>query len=171
MRRRSGEIATATAILIAVGVALVAFLYPKINPFNGAADLANRRSASATSTEEIIRLSKSAPEHEVVIERRSATSDEVTDPKLTVGQRIGRFFAGVGTWGLVFICVSLLFFSGAPIIWAVRKYAVMKQAFKNTVAAIRETDEDTFAKLKPNLEAKHDRRDRQMVDKIKSELQ
>lgn len=171
---RRGEITTATVILISLGALLLAPILLKTgNLFDRSADASNRRTAASLSGNDIVQITQVAAANDmnVTIDRSVSESKEVTDPKLTIGQKVGRFFAGLGMWGIIFIAISLLVFGGAPLVWLARKYAVMRQAFKNTVAAIRETDDDTYAKLKPKLAAKHDRRDRKLVDKMKAELQ
>jgi hypothetical protein len=147
---------------------LVVMIAPKLNPFSSAADPANRR--SATSGEEIVKIVKAAGEadREVIIERRDHS--EVTDPKLTVGQRIGRFFAGLGTWSVAAILFAIFVLGLSPAAILAWSRHVWKKAFKNTVSAIRDTDEETYEKLKPKLAARHDKRDKRLVDVVKAEL-
>ncbi len=95
---------------------------------------------------------------------------EESTPKKTLGMKIGEFFANLTTWGLLFVGGSLLFFGGAPIVFVFRKYLIMKQALKNTVAGIRAVDAETYEKLKPALAENHDRQDKIVIDKIKTEL-
>lgn len=177
---RRGEIATLTVVAIAAVALFLGTLAPSLNPFHGlfgGQQSAANQKASWTRQDEIqkpVLLSSAGGVPIAVgtqVERHYNTGVDERPVKLTLGQRIGRFFAGLGTWGLIFIVVSLVFFGGTPIVWLFRKYTVMKHAFKNTVSAIRETDEETYAKLKPKLQAKHDKRDRQLIDKLKAELQ
>lgn len=176
-----GEIATLTVLAIAAVALLVGTLAPTLNPFNsvfgkGAQPDASKQTASWTKQTEIqtpVLLETKSGDHAAVgtkVERVYDTGAEARPVKLTFGERIGAFFAHLTTWGVVFVIVSLVFFGGAPLVWLSKKYFDMKGAFKNTVAAIREVDHDTYEKLKPKLEAKHDKKDRKMVDKIKSEL-
>lgn len=179
MRRigRRGEAVT----LVLVGVAVAALVFaavPQLNPFRlfGAAhtDSAAGKESSSFSKQSLTPVILSSPQTPgqavVAYQQTYETGEAVKTPRLTLGQRIGRFFSGLTLWGVVFVIVSLAFFGGAPIVWLWRKYATMKAAFKNTVSAIRETDDETFAKIKPHLAAKQDKRDKRIVDKLKSEL-
>jgi hypothetical protein len=164
-----------TIALVAVAAVLGVLLFGnKLNPFDRSADPSNRRTASAISGRDIVEITNAVAESEkpvtVKVDRSFEASHEVTDPKLTLGQKIGRFFAGLGNLSL------LLFFAGLAIciltpiggiLWDRWKY---KHAFKNTVSAVRELDDDTFQKLAPKLAAKQDKRDKVLVDKVKAEL-
>lgn len=170
---KRGEVLTVVLITIAATF-IVTSLLPDLNPLKTLAPSgAARQEASWTRTSEkpVILESKSVPGQAVVAyERTYDTGAEVKTPKLTWQERVGRFISGLSMWSAIFILVSLLFFGGAPIVWVVRKYFVLRSAFKNTVAGIRETDDETFNKLKIHLAAKQDKRDKKIVDKLKSEL-
>lgn len=175
-----GEITTAVAIGIAAVALLVGTIAPSLNPFNNlfgahSAPSAANQKATWTTTDEVIKPVLLRQGDTVAvgqqIERHYDTGTEERPVKLTLMQRIGRFFAGLTTTAFIFILVSLLFFGGVPIVWAFHKYAVIKQALKNTVAAIRDLPEDQYKAVTPKLAAKHDRRDRKVIDKIKMELQ
>lgn len=170
-----GEIATATVVVIAVLSVILAPLILKTgNPFDRSADPANRRSASAMSGRDIVDITKAVAASEepvtVHVDRSVTASAEVTDPKLTVGQRVGRFFSGLGTWALILLVAALglgLVTPAGLLAWSRHKY---RSAFKNTIAAVRDLDEDTYQKVVPKLAARQDRRDKVLVDKVKSEL-
>jgi len=175
-----GEVTVAIALgLAAVGL-LIGTVMPNLNPFNRmfgshGTQSAAKQTATWTRQDEVItpKVVSLKDGQAVVVnqfERHYDTGTEETTPKLTIGQRIGNFIARLSTWGLIFIIVSLVFFGGGPIVWAFRKYTSVKDALKNTVAAIREADEETFSKLKPKLAEKHNKADKIIVDKIKSEL-
>lgn len=175
MNSQRGEVATATVILIAVGTFLLApILFKNGNPFDRSADPSNRRTASAISGKDIVEITNTVASAEgpvsVRVDRSVDASKEVTDPKLTLSQRIGRLVAGLGTWGLVYVFVSLAFFGGAPIVWLWKKYAGMKETMKRTVQAIRELDDDTYKRVAPKLSEKMDKKHKKVVDKLKAEL-
>ena len=166
---------TGVEILAVVAVVLLVPIVMKTgNPFDRSADPANRRTASAISGKDIVEITNQVAESEkpvtVKIDRSVEASSEVTDPKLTLSQKVGRFFAGLTTWTLVFLFVSLAFFGGAPIVWLWRKYANMKETMKRTVQAIRELDDDTYKRVAPKLSDKMDKKHKKTVDKLKMEL-
>lgn len=171
-----GEVATALLVAIALGSLILGLALPKLNPFKAFEKTAANKKASWTRQTEkatpVVLTDKAGKAVAVgtATEKIYDTGMESTVPKPTLGERIGAFFASLTTWGLAFVGVSLLFFGGAPLVWVARKYFVMKQALKNTVAAIREADNETYEKLKPKLAAAHDKQDRQVIDKLKTEL-
>ena len=181
-KNQRGEITLAILIAVAVGSLFVGMITPKISPFKnffGSSDSAVGKKASYTTQVEKIKpkvyhLNKAG---DVVIvndvELSYNTGIDQNVPKPTLGQRIGSFFFGLTTWSIIFIIVSLLFFGGAPLLWIARKYFVMKQAAINTVAGIRELkskEPEAYQKLVPILAANHDKQDKVVVDKIKTEL-
>lgn len=176
MRNQRGEIATATVVVIAAGALLLGILIPKFKPFSIFEKSAANKKASWTK-----QIEKSKPvaikseDGKVVavgteIERVYDTGMENTVPKQTLGEKIGSFFARLTTAGIAFVVVSLLFFGGAPLVWIARKYLVMKQALRNTVAGIRALDDETFNKVKPALAASQDKQDKVVIDKLKTEI-
>lgn len=178
---KRGEVATLTVLVIAGVALLLGTLAPQLNPFNslfnkGGTPDASKQTATWTKQTEIqtpvLLETKSGDKAAVAtkIERVYDTGAESRPRKLTFMERVGSFFARLTTWTFVFIVVSLVFFGGMPIVWIAQKYITMKNAFKNTVSAIREVDHETYEKLKPHLAAKHDKKDRVVIDKIKSEL-
>ena len=170
---RRGEVLTIVLITIAATF-LITALVPSVNPMrslSGGGAAKQEASWTKTSEKPIILESKSVPGQAVVAyERTYDTGQEVKTPKLTWQERVGNFISGLSMWSAIFILVSLVFFGGAPIVWIVRKYFDLRSAFKNTVAGIREADDETFNRLKPHLAAKQDKRDKKIVDKMKSEL-
>lgn len=171
-----GEVVTAVLIAVALGSLLVGLVLPKLNPFKAFERTAANKKASWTRQTEkstpVLLTDKAgkAIATGTATERIYDTGIEQSVPAPTLGQRIGSFFFGLTTWGLLAVLASLLFFGGAPLVWLARKYFVIRQALKNTVVGIRQADAETFEKLKPALEANHDKRDKVVIDKIKAEL-
>lgn len=173
MRNQRGFTGLEILGVIAV-VGLVAILSPKLNPFSGSADPANRRTASAISGRDIIDITKVVSSSEepvtVHVDRSVTASAEVTDPKLTLGQRVGRFFSGLGTWAVVGLALALGLGIVTPAGLAWQARSAWKSAFKNTVAGVRNLDDETYQKVVPQLAAMQDQRDKRLVDRVKAEL-
>lgn len=166
---------TGIEILAVVAVVLLVPIVMKTgNPFDRSADPANRRTASAISGKDIVEISNAVAGSEkpmtVKVDRSVEASAEVTDPKLTLSQKIGRFVSGLSTWTLLLGVGVFVLFGGTPFVILWRKYLEYRQAMKATVSAIRETDAETYERLKPHLAGKMDRRDKRVVDKMKREL-
>lgn len=104
------------------------------------------------------------------IERHYTTSKSVTQPKLTFMQKIGNFISNLSWTAVIFIVVSLVFFGGAPIVWAVKKYFGLRNAFKNTIAGIRDLPPEVYEKATDTLAKAQDTADKKLVDKMKAEL-
>lgn len=175
MRNQRGEIATATVILICGAFFLLAPIIMKNgNPFDRSADPSDRRTASAISGKDIVEITNAVAVAEqpvtVKVDRSVEASKEVTDPKLTIGQRVGRFFSGLGTWAVVLIVIALALGIITPAGLAWRARNAWKTAFKNTVEGVRDLDEETYQKVAPKLAAKQDKRDKKLVDRVKMEL-
>ena len=173
--KERGEIATATIILIALGAVLLAPILLKTgNPFDRSASPSDRRTVEAVSGKDLVKITNVVATAErpltVEIDRSVEASKEVTDPKLTVGQKIGRFFGGLGTWAIIAIGVSLALGIVTPAGLAWRARSAWKNAFKNTVEGVRDLDEETYQKVVPKLAAKQDKRDKKLVDRVKAEL-
>lgn len=174
-----GEITTAIVLGIAAASLLVGTLLPSLNPFNNlfgniSPSAANQKATWTRQTERekpvFYKVDADTVAVGAEVERTYDTGTDERPVKLTLGQRIGKFFAGLTLWGLIGIVVSLVLFGGAPIVWIARKYLIMKQAFTNTVAAIRDLPEDTYKNVTPVLAAKQDKRDKKIIDKIKMNL-
>ena len=170
-----GEVTLAVVAVVAVlTVLLTPVLMKGSNPFDRSADPANRRTATEVSGNDIVKITNTVAASDkpvtVEIDRSVNVTHEVTDPKLTLSQKIGRFFSGLTTWALVFILVSVFVFGGAPIVWLWGKYVNMKETMKRTVQAIRELDDDTYKRVAPKLSDKMDRKHKKTVDKLKAEL-
>ena len=103
-------------------------------------------------------------------ERSYTANSSETPEKVGFIQRIGRWIGGLSLLAVLFIVVSLAFFGGAPIVWAVKKYYSMKKALKNTVQAIDDIEPDKFEAIKPALAAAQDTDDKKLIAKLKSEL-
>lgn len=175
MRRQNGEIATATVVIIAVAAVLLTPLILKTgNPFDRSADPSNRRTASAISGRDIVEITNTVAASDqpvtVKVDRSVEASAEVTDPKLTLGQKIGRFFSGLGTWVVLALLAACILIPGFALglVWRARN--AWKNAFKNTVAGVRDLDDETYQKAIPKLAARQDRRDKKLVDRVKAEL-
>lgn len=104
------------------------------------------------------------------IERTVNANLDTTPGKLTLGQKIGKFFAGLSFWGIIFVIVSLAFFGGAPIMWVARKFFKARAALKATVAAIENMNSDEKEKLKAHLAATQDTKDKAYIAKLKAEI-
>lgn len=174
MKNQCGFTGLEIAGVVAI-VGLVVLLAPKLNPFSSAADLSNRRTASSISGKDIVEITKQVAESEepvtVRIDRSVDAHSEVTDPKLTLGQRIGRFFGGLSTWAVigVLFAVFVLGISPAAILGWSRH--VWRSAFKNTVAGIRDiSDDEAYKKVTQSIAIQQNKRDKKLVDKVKSEL-
>lgn len=179
-KNQKGEVATAVVILIAVGSLFVGTIFPKFNPIKSLfkTDPTKHKASFAIQreTSKPVLLESSDGRHVAVgneVELYYDTGEESTVPKKTLGERIGDFFANLTTLGLVFVFGSLAFFGGAPIVWIWRKYLTMKRALKNTVVGIKELkekDKEAFERLKPSLASAHDRKDKIVIDKMKTDL-
>jgi hypothetical protein len=164
-----------TGLEIAGVAALIGLLFfavgPKLNLFDNSADPANRRTAETLSGRDIVSITKAVSEVEgpvtVSVDRSVEASKEVTDPKLTAGQRIGRFFSGLGLWALLGLGLLLLTPLGA-VLWKLYTY---RSAFKNTVAGIRDIDDkDVYEKATRCIAVSQNKRDKRLVDRMKAEL-
>lgn len=170
MKNKRGEITTALVVLIAAGALIFGTMFPKLNPLN------YFKSSRATQTEkhhiksEVKTPIQFGDKIEFKTEKIESKGNAVFTPKLSLWERITGFIKDLGIWTIIFIVVSVLFFGGAPIVWAIKKYQTVKQTLRNTVSAIREVDEETYNKLKPVLSAKHDLKDKKVIDEIKKEL-
>lgn len=160
------EIAGVVAI-----VGLVIMFAPKLNPFSNAADPANRRTASAISGRDVVEITNAVANSDkpvtVRVDRSMESSEEITDPKLTLGQRVGRFFSGLGTWGLILVALCIF----TPLGGAIWKWWSYRTAFKNTVAGIRDIeDPEAYQKAVRSIAIQQNKRDKVLVDRMKSEL-
>jgi len=143
------------------------------NPFKAISDPPNqpKKMGAWEQTSEPIILGTASDGKLVVANKLTyKASAEETEPKLTLGQKIGNFFSGLSMTGLLFILISLLFFGGAPIVWAVKKYFAVKNALRNTVKAIKEIEPEHFEWIKPTLAANQDKADKVIIAKIKGDL-
>lgn len=176
-KNSAGEIATALVVAIALGSLIAGYILPKINPFKYFhSDSAANKKASFTlqkETSKPVLLESKAGQPVAVgreVELIYSTGMEETTPKKTLGQKIGSFFAGLTTTGILFVVGSLLFFGGAPIIFVWKWGKKFKDALTTTVAGIRALDADTYAKVTPKLAAAQDKKDKVVIDKIKAKL-
>lgn len=103
-------------------------------------------------------------------EKIYSTDQQQTTPTLTTMQIFGRWVSGLTWISVIFILVSLLLCGGFPIIWLVKKYLKIKSALKNTVAGIRDLMPDAYMEVTESLSKTHDKEDKIIIDKIKSEL-
>ena len=176
IRNQRGEIATAVVIALVIGAAVIGFFGHKLNPFDRSADPSNRRTASALSGKDIVKITKQVENsdiHEVTIDRSIESSSEITDPKLTIGQKIGRFFEGLSTWAVIAIIVLLGLGIVTPAGFIAWSRNAWKGAFKHTVQGIKDVktkDAETYTLVTDAIAKRHDNNDKVMVDKIKMEL-
>jgi len=103
-------------------------------------------------------------------ERTYVANSSETPEKLSFIQRLGRWIGSLSLLAALFIMASIAFFGGAPILWAVKKYYTVKNALKNTVAAIDNIDPADFEKIKPKLAAEQDTTDKKLIAKLKAEI-
>lgn len=176
MRSRRGEIATATVIIIAVAaVLLTPFIMKGANPFDRSADPSNRRTASALSGRDLVEITNAVSASEqpvsVKVDRSVEAHQEVTDPKLTPGQKIGRFFSGLGTWALIGILIAVFVLGISPAAILGWSRHTWRSAFKNTVEGIRNLDDkEAYEKVTRSVAISQNKRDKRLVDRLKSEL-
>lgn len=102
-------------------------------------------------------------------------------PKLSYGERIGEFFAGLTTFGVI-LCLALFLLFGitpAMIVNWLKSRRLQRveedrrrkdQALTNTVAALRGVDPETWVKIAPLLAARQDKQDKEQIDLIKAKL-
>ena len=101
--------------------------------------------------------------------------------KMTFGERIGEFFAGLTTWALLALAGLFLAFGITPAMvvrWAKNRSLERETADKEkyqqtltrTVSAIRAMPEEAYKTLAPILKDKHDLADKKVIDQIKGEL-
>lgn len=174
MRNQRGFTGLEIVAVVAI-IGVVAFVAPKLNIFNNSADPANRRTASAISGRDIVDITNAVSDSEkpvtVHIDRSVEAKSEITDPKLTVGQRIGRFFGGLSTWAVLLIIGGLAAGVITPMGLLTWSRHVWKSAFKNTVAGIRDMDdEEAYKKATRSIAVQQNKRDKKLTDKVKSEL-
>ena len=175
MRNQRGVLDTLAVVLIAVvSVIVTPLILKNSNPFDRSADPANRRTASAISGRDIVDITKEvakSPEPVTVhIDRSVEAKAEVTDPKLTLSQKIGRFISGLSIWALLAIIAGFAVFGVGFPAMLFQKYLLMKETMKRTVQAVRELDDDTYKKVAPKLSDNMDRSHKKVVDKLKAEL-
>ena len=194
---QKGEALTIIAVTAAATL-LVVSLIPNLDIFGkifggGSTPKAPTEEIWKEQTEEVIpRTGIVAATGEQVIafeKRKTFRSGASKSPtKLSYGERIGEFFAGLTTFGLiVFIGLFLLFgITPAMVVnWfknrkikreeamlaaVMEDKAKKEQALKNTVAALRDLPDEVWPKVRQLLEAKHDKQDRIVIDDIKKEL-
>ena len=194
MRRERGEVLTIVAITVAATLLLSASI-PSINIFGkvfggGSSMKAPQEEAwkEQTKITEPVTIGVTATGEKVVAFRerqefRSGASKSAA--KLTYGERIGGFFAGLTIWGIIAVifCFFVLGITPSMIIMRLKGRAQkafenektekekLKQALTNTVAALQGVDDDTWKlKLKPLLEGSQDKQDRDIIKDIKKEL-
>jgi hypothetical protein len=101
--------------------------------------------------------------------------------KMTYGERVGAFLAGMTNLGIIGLVIGFLFFGLTPgmvVNWIKNRRikrieadkAKKEQALTNTVAALRDVPPDLWAQLKPLLAAKQDRQDKVVIDEVKAKL-
>ena len=172
MRNNKGF--TGIEILVVVACVLLVPVVLKSNPFDRSADPSNRRTASAISGKDIVEITNTVASSDkpvtVRVDRSVDASSEVTDPKLTLSQKFGRFVSGMSTWMLILAGVVLFFFGTGPFIAMWQKYRTMKETMKRTVVAVKELDDETASKVKDKLSKKMDTPHKRVVDRLKTEL-
>jgi hypothetical protein len=178
-KNQRGEITVTLLGIAIVSALLIGIAVPSFRPFKnmfgkGDESAVGKKASFSTQVEKIKPKVFKMKDGEVVVvndvELSYNTGTDQNVPKPTLGEKIGSFFFGLTSWMIIGIVVSLAFLGGTPIIWFWNRARIFKNTLKNTVAAIRGADEDTYQKLKPLLAAKQDKVDKVVVDKIKAEL-
>lgn len=185
MRNMRGEGATVLIILIAGAFLLLGPKIPDLSKiFTGEKPQQKASWSNETVTHTPIILRKD--DDAVLATKTEHTFNSGTDErpvKLTVADRVVRFFEGLGWWAILFIVISLLL-GGWPIVMLINGYRAMKSALKNTISGIRKVSDttvicrkcgdtvvvDSYATVVASLDAKQDKKDKVLIDKLKSEL-
>ena len=137
-----------------------------------------KKVASWSQTEDIkpIYIGKDQAGKDVIVSEvhrtYAAGSEEITPP-LSFMQRIGRWIGGLTFGAIIFIVIALVFFGGAPILWAVKKYYTVKNSLKKVVAGVDELadkDKEAQEQLKDNLSMKMDESEKKLITKLKTEI-
>lgn len=104
-------------------------------------------------------------------ERTYTAGSNETVEQLSFMQRVGRWIGGLTGGAIIFIIVSLVFFGGAPIIWAMKKYYTVKNSLKKVVEGVdelAEKDKEAQDQLKTSLSMKMDTNEKKLIQKIKN---
>ena len=116
-------------LLIKLGTSLLLTGCASLNPFAGITSPPSepRKIANYSQNEKQIplKVGVTADGKEVIAyatERSYIAGSSETPEKLGFLQRIGRWIGGLSLLGVLFIIISLAFFGGTPILWAVKKY-------------------------------------------------
>lgn len=187
---QKGEALTIALISI-VATLVVAAAIPSLNIFGKVFGGGHTVTAPAeeawkeqTKTTEPVTIGVTPTGEKVVAfrERKTFRSGASKAPaKLTYGERIGQFFAGLTTWAILGLLGLFLAFGITPamvIRWAKNRALEREnkekqryeQTLTRTVAAIREMPEEAYKTLSPILKDKHDLVDKKTVDEIKAKL-
>ena len=161
------------ALLIMLIISLSLIGCASINPFKGLASPPSepKKMGSWEQTSEPVFVGTIDGKAVVANKISYRATAEESNPRLTIGQRIGKFFANLSIVGILFVVLSLVFFGGTPIYWIARKYFTAKNALVNTVKAIREIPSEQFNAIAPTLSKNMDKKDKELIARIKGSLQ
>lgn len=97
--------------------------------------------------------------------------DEKKEAPLTLWQRMCRWFGSFGTFGVIFVIVSLVFFQGAPLIFVIKRMRSGMGALKQVVKAVKESGVVSEGNgLHDALSSNLSRASKELVGKIKAQL-
>lgn len=173
-----GEIATALIIVMVVGGVLVGALgATKLNPFKlFQHDAANKKASWTKQVEKSEPVALYDKDGKAValgtrFERVYDTGKEDSTPAPTYGQRVGAFLAGLTNFGLVALIAGILFFPGALATWGVKKYWDMRGVAKTIISGVKDAPPEAAEQVKQAIAVKQDKSQKQIVAKLKGELQ
>lgn len=104
-------------------------------------------------------------------EKRLSINLDTTTKKPGFFQRVGGFFGGLGFWLIVLLVLGLVFAPGITIPFLLAKYHQYRNAFKQTVAAIKESKAvDENQKLHDALKSRQDDSTKKLVGELKAAI-
>lgn len=193
---QKGEITLAVLIAVGIASALVVALPAKVNPikalFSSKEESAVGKKASfSTQTEKIKNRVYTLKENQVLVapdvELTYQTGMDFNVPRPTFGEKIGTFFYKASTFSIIALLISIICFGGAPIFWLLGRLKKFKQnadnykenadqykeTLKKTVEGVRKVKEknpEAYVAVTNELAIAHDKKDKVVVDEIKTEL-
>ena len=95
---------------------------------------------------------------------------ETTPGRLTLGEKIGNWFSGLGVLAIIALVVGLVLCPGATLAWLIKLLFKWKRAMRETVAAIKESKAIENAELHNALKDKQSVETKKIVGQIKADL-
>lgn len=89
--------------------------------------------------------------------------------KVTLGQRIGAFIAGLSTWAVLLTIVGMIFFPGATLMFLIGRIRTLGKALFQTVKAIQNAKRNGGQYLE-SLNKEHDEETKLEVNKLRAQL-